>query len=104
MLLGIAFGGATSLLLDFIFRDPTVTVVVTLVSAYSSYYTAERLVGASGLLAVVCNGFAMSLLGARAWPAPAPWGVAGAPGVCKGARERLGLGVAQGARACGWVA
>jgi hypothetical protein len=33
------------------------------VSAYSSYYTADRLVGASGLLAVVCNGFTMSLIG-----------------------------------------
>jgi NhaP-type Na+/H+ or K+/H+ antiporter len=63
MLLGIAFGAATSWLLDNIFRDPTLTTVVTLVSAYSSYYTADRLVGASGLLAVVCNGFTMSLIG-----------------------------------------
>ncbi|WIA41790.1 hypothetical protein OEZ86_009122 [Tetradesmus obliquus] len=65
MLLGIAFGAATSWLLDNIFRDPTLTTVVTLVSAYSSYYTADRLVGASGLLAVVCNGFTMSLIGGR---------------------------------------
>lgn len=63
MLLGIAFGAATSWLLDNIFRDPTLTTVVTLVSAYASYYTADRLVGASGLLAVVCNGFSMSLMG-----------------------------------------
>jgi NhaP-type Na+/H+ or K+/H+ antiporter len=63
MVLGIAFGAATSWLLDNIFRDPTLTTVVTLVSAYSSYYTADRLVGASGLLAVVCNGFTMSLIG-----------------------------------------
>jgi hypothetical protein len=44
-------------------RDPTITTVVTLLSAYSSYYVADRLVGASGLLAVVCNGFTMSLIG-----------------------------------------
>jgi NhaP-type Na+/H+ or K+/H+ antiporter len=65
MVLGIAFGTATSWLLDNIFRDPTLTTVVTLVSAYSSYYTADRLVGASGLLAVVCNGFTMSLIGEK---------------------------------------
>jgi NhaP-type Na+/H+ or K+/H+ antiporter len=63
MLLGVAFGAATSWLLDNIFRDPTLTTVVTLISAYASYYTADRLVGASGLLCVVCNGFAMSLMG-----------------------------------------
>ena len=45
-------------------RDPTLTTIVTLLSAYSSYYVADRLVGASGLLAVVCNGFTMSLIGA----------------------------------------
>jgi NhaP-type Na+/H+ or K+/H+ antiporter len=44
-------------------RDPTLTTIVTLLSAYSSYYVADRLVGASGLLAVVCNGFTMSLIG-----------------------------------------
>ncbi|KAF8058312.1 NHX8 [Scenedesmus sp. PABB004] len=65
MLLGAAFGVATSWLLDNIFRDATLTTIVTLVSAYASYYTADRLVGASGLLAVVCNGFAMSLIGGR---------------------------------------
>eukprot|EP00878_Enallax_costatus_P026657 GHUV01028619.1.p1 GENE.GHUV01028619.1~~GHUV01028619.1.p1 ORF type:complete len:147 (+),score=16.45 GHUV01028619.1:697-1137(+) len=64
MLLGIAFGAVTSWLLDNIFRDATLTTIVTLVSAYSSYYVADRLVGASGLLAVVCNGFTMSLIGA----------------------------------------
>lgn len=63
MLLGIAFGFGTSWLLDNIFRDATLTTIVTLVSAYSSYYVADRLVGASGLLAVVCNGFTMSLIG-----------------------------------------
>lgn len=63
MLLGIAFGMVTSWLLDNIFRDATLTTIVTLVSAYSSYYVADRLVGASGLLAVVCNGFTMSLIG-----------------------------------------
>jgi len=67
MLLGIAFGTATSWLLDTIFRDPTLTTIVTLLSAYASYYTADRLVGASGLLAVVCNGFTMSLIGACSW-------------------------------------
>eukprot|EP00878_Enallax_costatus_P037337 GHUV01042162.1.p1 GENE.GHUV01042162.1~~GHUV01042162.1.p1 ORF type:complete len:355 (+),score=100.67 GHUV01042162.1:663-1727(+) len=65
MLLGIAFGAVTSWLLDNIFRDATLTTIVTLVSAYSSYYVADRLVGASGLLAVVCNGFTMSLIGGR---------------------------------------
>lgn len=54
-------------------RDPTITTVVTLLSAYSSYYVADRLVGASGLLAVVCNGFTMSLIGE-------PQGTLGAPG------------------------
>lgn len=44
-------------------RDPTLTTIVTLLSAYSSYYTADRLVGASGLLAVVMNGFTMSIIG-----------------------------------------
>jgi NhaP-type Na+/H+ or K+/H+ antiporter len=44
-------------------RDPTLTTVVTLLSAYASYYCADGLVGASGLLAVVCNGFTMSLIG-----------------------------------------
>lgn len=44
-------------------RDPTLTTIVTLLSAYSSYYVADRLVGSSGLLAVVCNGFTMSLIG-----------------------------------------
>jgi NhaP-type Na+/H+ or K+/H+ antiporter len=44
-------------------RDPTLTTIVTLLSAYSSYYVADRLVGASGLLAVVMNGFTMSLIG-----------------------------------------
>eukprot|EP00879_Flechtneria_rotunda_P030405 GHRR01033034.1.p2 GENE.GHRR01033034.1~~GHRR01033034.1.p2 ORF type:complete len:127 (+),score=33.27 GHRR01033034.1:391-771(+) len=63
MLLGIAFGAVTSWLLDNIFRDATLTTIVTLVSAYASYYTADRLVGASGLLAVVCTGFTMSLIG-----------------------------------------
>lgn len=63
MILGIAFGAVTSWLLDNIFRDATLTTIVTLVSAYSSYYVADRLVGASGLLAVVCNGFTMSLIG-----------------------------------------
>lgn len=66
MLLGAAFGAATSWLLDGIFRDDALATVVTLLSAYASYYTADSLVGASGLLAVVCNGFAMSLMGARA--------------------------------------
>lgn len=47
-------------------RDPTLTTIVTLLSAYSSYYVADRLVGASGLLAVVCNGFTMSLIGVAA--------------------------------------
>eukprot|EP00775_Hariotina_reticulata_P012274 gene12274-12411_t len=45
--------------------DPTLTTVVTLLSAYASYYCADGLVGASGLLAVVCNGFTMSLIGGR---------------------------------------
>lgn len=76
MVLGIAFGAATSWLLDNIFRDPTLTTIVTLMSAYASYYTADRLVGASGLLAVVCNGFAMSLIGVG----------------CKGFAISLGIG------------
>lgn len=65
MLLGIVCGFLTSWLLEHIFRDPTLTTIVTLLSAYSSYYVADRLVGASGLLAVVCNGFTMSLIGGR---------------------------------------
>lgn len=42
------------------------TTIVTLLSAYSSYYVADRLVGASGLLAVVMNGFTMSIIGEAA--------------------------------------
>lgn len=37
--------------------------MITVISAYGSYYTSETLMGASGLLAVVCNGFTMSWVG-----------------------------------------
>lgn len=62
MLLGVACGAATSWLLDNTFRDATLTTVVTLASAYSSHCTADRLVGPSGLLAVVSYSCGMSLV------------------------------------------
>jgi hypothetical protein len=40
-------------------------IILTFASAYSCYYVAEDLLGASGLLAVVCNGFTASLIGGR---------------------------------------
>ena len=44
-------------------RDPGLDIVLTFTSAYSCYFVAEELLGASGLLAVVVNGFTMSLIG-----------------------------------------
>jgi hypothetical protein len=42
---------------------PPPKIVLTFASAYSCYYVTEELLGASGLLAVVCNGFTASLIG-----------------------------------------
>ena len=62
---GGAFGAVTSWWLSRIWRDPGLDIILTWSSAYACYYVAEELLGASGLLAVVVNGFTMSLIGGR---------------------------------------
>jgi NhaP-type Na+/H+ or K+/H+ antiporter len=62
---GGAFGAVTSWWLSRIWRDPGLDIILTWSSAYACYYVAEDLLGASGLLAVVVNGFTMSLIGGR---------------------------------------
>jgi NhaP-type Na+/H+ or K+/H+ antiporter len=62
---GGAFGAVTSWWLSRIWRDPGLDIILTWSSAYACYYVAEDLLGASGLLAVVFNGFTMSLIGGR---------------------------------------
>lgn len=61
---GLGFGLATSLWLSRIFNDPGLEIILTFGAAYSCYFVAEELLGASGLLAVVVMGFSMSLIGA----------------------------------------
>ncbi|GBF87432.1 hypothetical protein Rsub_00143 [Raphidocelis subcapitata] len=62
---GVAFGAATSWWLSRLTREPTHQIILTFTAAYSCYYVAEELLGASGLLAVVCCGFTASLIGGR---------------------------------------
>lgn len=61
--LGLGFGLVTSFWLANIWNDPVLEIVLTLGAAYGSYFVAEELAGASGLLAVVVMGFSMSLIG-----------------------------------------
>eukprot|EP00878_Enallax_costatus_P006804 GHUV01007132.1.p1 GENE.GHUV01007132.1~~GHUV01007132.1.p1 ORF type:complete len:889 (+),score=286.27 GHUV01007132.1:1018-3684(+) len=62
---GAAFAMVTSVWLSRIFNDPGLEIVLTFGAAYSCYFVAEELLGASGLLAVVVMGFSMSIVGGR---------------------------------------
>jgi NhaP-type Na+/H+ or K+/H+ antiporter len=45
-------------------------VALSFTSAYASYYLSEEVFGASGMLAVVFNGFTLSIIGAAGPPDP----------------------------------
>jgi len=51
-------------------RQPLLAVALSFTSAYASYYLSEEVFGASGMLAVVFNGFTLSIIGAAGPPDP----------------------------------
>jgi len=60
--LGVAFGIAASMWINFVYNDLVVEVAITFVTAYLAYYTADDILKMSGVLATVALGITMGLM------------------------------------------
>eukprot|EP00803_Ostreobium_quekettii_P005115 evm.model.scf_123.5 EVM.evm.TU.scf_123.5 scf_123:132105-140643(-) len=60
--LGMAFGVAASMWINFVYNDLVVEVAITLVTAYLTYFTADDLLSMSGVLATVSLGVTMAVM------------------------------------------
>ena len=60
--LGVAFGIAASMWINFVYNDLVVEVAITFVTAYLAYYTADDLLTMSGVLCTVALGVTMGLM------------------------------------------
>ncbi|CAD7695102.1 unnamed protein product [Ostreobium quekettii] len=60
--LGAAFGFAASMWINYVYNDLVVEVAITIVTAYLTYFTADDLVGVSGVLATVALGITMAVM------------------------------------------
>ncbi|XP_031387662.1 sodium/hydrogen exchanger 7-like isoform X2 [Punica granatum] len=60
--IGIAFGIATILCLDFVFNDPMINLSLTLAGSYIAYFVAQEGADVSGILTVVSFGMFMAVV------------------------------------------